>query len=396
MINKSINDIAIDDFKSLKENGVAEGKTIEYKRDLKLLQDSDKKEFLYDVSSFANASGGDLIFGISENRENGLPEELTGISLTNFDEEIRKMESLIRDGIAPRLTGIEIRKYDIGNNKFILLIRIPKGWNSPHQVIFKGSDKFYARSTNGKYKLDIAELRNAFLLSESIVQRLQKFREDRIMKILANETSVVLQTNAKIMLQLVPLSTFQNHQRFDLASVSDNTVRLSPLGGGNREWRYNIEGILSYVSAPPYKVSDSYIQIFFNGVIETVNSNILAPYDGKYSIPVVEGFNYEKQIVKAVKEYLNFQEQIKIEIPILVFITLIGVKGYRIQTSGRYSRFDEDQKIDRDILQIPEIWINSYTSNIESTLKPGFDMIWNASGFERSYNYDEAGNWNPK
>lgn len=158
MINKSIKDIIVEDFKILKDNGVPEGKTIEYKQDLKLLQDNDKKEFLYDVSSFANASGGDLIFGISENRETGLPETLAGISITNFDEEIRKIESLIRDGIAPRLMGIEIRKYDIDSGKIILLIRIPKGWNSPHQVIFKGSDKFYTRSTNGKYKLDVFEI----------------------------------------------------------------------------------------------------------------------------------------------------------------------------------------------------------------------------------------------
>ncbi len=106
--------------------------------------------------------------------------------------------------------------------------------------------------------------------------------------------------------------------------------------------------------------------------------------------------NYEQEIIDVVKAYLEFQEKIKVEVPILVFVTLIGVKGYKIEASGRYSIFYEDRKIDRDILQIPEIWINSYGDNVEKALKSGFDMVWNASGLERSNNYDDSGNWNPK
>ncbi len=108
------------------------------------------------------------------------------------------------------------------------------------------------------------------------------------------------------------------------------------------------------------------------------------------------GLNYEQKIVEVVKEYLEFQEKIKVEVPILVFITLTGVKGYKIEASGRHSILYEDRTIDRDILQIAEIWINSYSDNIEKVLKSAFDMIWNASGLERSNNYDDAGNWNPK
>lgn len=396
MINKSIKDITIQDFQTLIDNGVPEGKSIEYKQDLKLLQDNDKKEFLYDVSSFANASGGDLIFGIKEDRESGLPEEIVGVSITNVDEEIRKIENLIRDGIAPRLAGIEVRTYNLENAHVLLLIRIPKGWNSPHQVIFKGADKFYTRSTNGKYKLDVFELRNAFLLAENTTEKIQRFRQDRITKIIANETPIALNPYAKILLQLVPLSAFQNNERIDLSSISNSTVRLSPLGGGNREWRYNLEGVLSYVSAPPYKIANSYIQVFFNGVIETVNSDLLAPHNGMLLIPAVSGLNYEQKIVEVVKEYLEFQERVRVEVPILLFLTLIGVNGYEIETSGRYRIRYAENKIDRDILQLPEVWIQSYTDSVEKALKGVFDMIWNASGMERSLNYDEMGNWNPK
>jgi predicted HTH transcriptional regulator len=43
-----------------------EGKTLDYKPDAVGRTDEAKKEFLYDVTSFANSAGGHLIFGIEE------------------------------------------------------------------------------------------------------------------------------------------------------------------------------------------------------------------------------------------------------------------------------------------------------------------------------------------
>lgn len=61
MISKGIEQITEEDLQNLIGNSVSERKTIEYKQTLPGNSDSDKKEFLADVSSFANASSGDLI-----------------------------------------------------------------------------------------------------------------------------------------------------------------------------------------------------------------------------------------------------------------------------------------------------------------------------------------------
>jgi predicted HTH transcriptional regulator len=55
------------DLEALITDKEAEGKTIDYKRDRLGQSDGDKKEFLYDVSSFANAAGGHIVFGMDEN-----------------------------------------------------------------------------------------------------------------------------------------------------------------------------------------------------------------------------------------------------------------------------------------------------------------------------------------
>jgi len=105
--SKQIKSIEESDFQSLVNNQVLESKTIEYKESLPGNSDSDKKEFLADVSSFANASGGHLIFGIKETE--GVPTELCGLELTNVDAEKLRLENTIRDGIEPRTPGVSIR-----------------------------------------------------------------------------------------------------------------------------------------------------------------------------------------------------------------------------------------------------------------------------------------------
>lgn len=395
MILKELKEISISDFQSLIDNGIAEGKTIEYKQDILLDQDQDKKEFLFDVTSFANAGGGDLIFGISEDRETGLPSRIDGISISNTDELIRKIENLIRDGIAPRITGIQMRAVQLINTNYLLILRIPKSWSSPHQVIYRGADKFYTRATNGKYKLDVTELRNAFLLSHTATDRIRKFREERLSKIFASETPVPLFENGKIVLHFVPFNSFGLNKVYDLTYFKNDITKLVPLGGGNRDHRYNLEGIISYSSSHDRLHYDSYIQFYRNGIIETVNSTILKPYDGKLLIPSVPTLNFERQIIDYYKKYCKIIEDINIEIPIFVFLSFVDVKGYIMESSKVRLRYNVDT-IDREVLMLPEIVLEDYNFHPEQQLKPLFDMVWNACGFEKSLNYGNDGTWSDR
>lgn len=66
-ISKDLDAIVESDLQALVDDKVPEGKTIEYKESLDN-SESAKKKFLENVSSFANAIGGDLIYGIREGR----------------------------------------------------------------------------------------------------------------------------------------------------------------------------------------------------------------------------------------------------------------------------------------------------------------------------------------
>lgn len=191
------------DLQELVDNQIPESKTIDYKESVTGNSDSDKKEFLADVSSFANAAGGYLIYGMREN--SGIASELCGLENINADAEIRRLENIIRDGIKPRIPGVSLWAIPLRTSRDAIIIRIPMSWASPHMVTFKNDSKFYSRNSAGKYQLDVSELRAAFVLSETTTERIRDFRIERLSKIIAGETPVLLNETAKIILHIILL-----------------------------------------------------------------------------------------------------------------------------------------------------------------------------------------------
>jgi predicted HTH transcriptional regulator len=212
MINIELEKVQESDLLILVNNGTIESKSLEFKKELTM----DREEFLADISSFANASGGDIIYGMSEDRATGKPKPLDGLDVENIDQEILTLENLIRDLIKPRIVpGVSFRSVPLKNTKVALVVRVPRSINGPHGVYYRGNKhgKFYTRSSNGKHPMDVGELRNAFNLSETIIDRIRNFRMDRVGKIIADETPVHLVNNPKVTLHLLPENSFSLSQK---------------------------------------------------------------------------------------------------------------------------------------------------------------------------------------
>ena len=149
MILKPIDEITEADLRDLVNAGVAEGKTLDYKQQLPETNDAGKRELLADVSSFANTAGGDLVFGVTESA--GVPTGIPGVQIGDTDQEILRFDSIIRDGLSPRIRHTT-RAVPLASGRYVLIIRSERSWYGPHRVIFKGDSRFYGRTTNGKYE----------------------------------------------------------------------------------------------------------------------------------------------------------------------------------------------------------------------------------------------------
>ncbi|HDG98396.1 MAG TPA: ATP-binding protein [Desulfobacterales bacterium] len=386
MIPKTFHEITAADILSLFENRVAEGRTLEYKKELPHEGESKKIPFLAEVSAFANTSGGDLVFGVSE--ENGFIRSIDGVKVENPDKEILRLDNAIRNGIDPRLPSVHIRAVPLNSGAFIFVVRVSRSWNAPHRVVFNDHSKFYGRSSAGKYPLDVTELRSAFLLSERLSEKIRAFRNERAISLLTETTQTVnLKKGGKLLLHLLPLSAFTGTSANLIAPRTELSGLFPPLGEGGWSHKLNIDGFVTY-SEDQERNSVRYCQLFRSGIIEAVI--VLTPWD-KGELVLASPW-YEQEILKATKRYLAGLSKFSIEAPLYLALSLVDMKGYRLGFGQVFFRSDGDT-LDRELVLLPEVVIDDFRADIPEALHPIFDMVSNAFGYEQSYNYDQNGKW---
>ena len=385
MISKHIDSIVFQDVQELLDNSVAESKTIEYKLTLPTSANSDKIPFLAEICSFANTAGGDLLIGIEE--DNGVPTSIQGCQVADPDSEVLRLDSTIRTGLDPRFSSFTVRALPLPTLKaYAFLIRTDRSPTSPHKVT--ANDKFYGRTSAGKYPLDVGELRHAFALSQQIADRIQSFRTDRFIAIRANEAPLQLAQGLKMVLHILPLTAFTGGNQLDIAAwYRGQGPRFQPLGSSSYGYALNLEGVLAY-SGSRSDSHRSYTQLYRTGAIEAVE--VYGPRDGKRYLPSVR---YEQVITDFVRHTLQLLTHFSVEPPTCVFLSFLDAQGYQLGTN-RFFDFDELHALERQDYRFPEVWIDDYKTDVACALKPVFDMVWNAFGLIGSYNYDENGQWN--
>jgi hypothetical protein len=379
------------DLEALIENAVSEGRTLEFKQAIGT-DDRAKREFLADVTSFANAAGGDMLIGVAERA--GVAASLVGLPTDTRDPEIMRLENLIRDGVDPRIPGIQTGAIELEGGSVVLVVRIPRSWAAPHMVTLKGLSRFYSRTSAGKYQLDASEIRAAFVASESARTFLRSFRLDRLGRLIANEGPVSLLENPKTVLHIVPLAASDPSVRFDVAELAErHSSNFRPLYGGSWYTRINADGALAFASDPGGRRAVSYTQVFRSGSIEAVEALLLRRKDqgDDHAIPSLA---LERTLISALELNLALLAEVGVPAPYALALSFLGVRGLEMAVDVR--RFERRYPIDRDDLLIPETLIEDPGQEPDRLLKPHLDALWNATGHPGSLNYDERGRWHDR
>ncbi len=228
-------------------------------------------------------------------------------------------------------------------------------------------------------------------MSETVTERIRNFRLERVSKIFANETPVPFYDNAKIVLHLIPIISFNPAQSYDIGKIASQPGKMPPIRSGGCNNRYNLDGFLTYSEDQEGK-SRSYVQLFRNGIIEAVEGALLRPRTERLTIPSIA---YEEKLISSLADYISILKTLNVEPPIFIFLALLSVKGYSMSVDTWKFWIDEVHTIDRDILLLPEVVIESYDVSADKVLRPCFDSVWNACGFPRALYYNDEGEWVP-
>ncbi|MNS92143.1 hypothetical protein D3C72_1262680 [compost metagenome] len=306
---------------------------------------------------------------------------------TNFDQLILRFQSIIRDGIEPRLAGVQLKSVEV-DGKSVFLVRVPKSWQAPHMLSGK-VNRFYTRTSAGKHQMDVTEIRAAFELSRDLAANIQKFRADRINRVITGDTPVPLEEKGRVIVHVAPLSAFSAPVSFDVRQFYTKIYGLKLISSSPGSSRYNFDGMLSH-SGLHNGSAMAYLQLFRNGVIEVVDTYVVMKDqqggDALYPQP------YEREIKNHLKDYIQFQENLGLAPPFLVSITLTGVRNTVIAVDG-FRRHGTQHPITEDVLLLPEIVIEDSDFSPGAVLKPIFDVAWQAGGYQESPNFDSEGKW---
>jgi hypothetical protein len=220
----------------------------------------------------ANTIGGDILYGIAEGQDasgNTLAVAVDGISGEDSDKVIQRLENIIRDNTDRRLIGHQIKAIEIkSNGNQVFLVRVPRSWDAPHAVTHRTHWRFYYRNSAGCHAMDVTELRHAVSLANSLLQRLQEFRMERVAKI----ASDISGKNGKVVLHIQPFSSTDPGVKIPFARSRTLPLDFISEEYGAVSQRINYEGLLRSV---PEDKSGTYVQIFRTGKIEAVSSRLI-------------------------------------------------------------------------------------------------------------------------
>jgi hypothetical protein len=351
---------------------------IDYKRDINLAPAKAKTEFVRDVSSFANASGGNILIGMDE--AEGLPTALTGIAKIDFEDLETQILQTCRAHIDPAINGIQIKPIQLSSGMFAVVVRIPKTWNSPHMVVMDGENRCWTRDQSGKRAMDIPDLRQALAYSEGAAERMKKFRMERLGNLMAGESPIPMTSNHCVVLHLLPLIAFTANFVIDPRNIDD--ISLPPIYSHSWNSTFTIDGKLTF-SPGTNGSSPTYSLLFRNGVIEFAESDTLEPhahgqYAGKKLFLREHGTS---MLIEPLEAALKVYQKLDVPVPLFGAISYTAVKGYEMRSFSPWGGPHSAIAQRRDILALPEFIIEDLHTAPATLLAPILDIFWQSFGY---------------
>jgi hypothetical protein len=366
--------------------GVPESSYLDYKQATYGDAGNDRSEFLADISSFANALGGDVVIGVAE--KNGVPTTLTPFA-GDCDAEKRRLEQIALTGLEPRISNLRIHSVPIATGGHVIIVRVPRSFVSPHRVIARDSNRFWARAGTTKYQPNVEQLRRLFNDAPHLTERIRAFQTDRLFKITAGETPIPMKSFGKVAVHVIPVPSFADGRMIDIVSVLGRGSHLpTPLDELNLPamGAVNLDGYLNYASGVPGARS-AYAQFFRNGAIEGVGE--LRNDDGVNSRFI--GGAFTELIVTHVQQYLQVLKSYEMGLPVYIFLSFCSAAKTVYRYSPEGYGWHDTQPLGREIAAFPEIQVDSFDIDVPAVMRPVFNVVWNAFGLAQCEIYDGQG-----
>lgn len=394
--SKPFERIVEDDVRALVTGGVFEDRTLEFKSRLNLDGDQQRAEFLKDLSAFANASGGTIVYGIEEGSgdNQGRAVNATGLRLSP-EETHQLIENLLRDGVDPRIPSVLHKAVRASGDSYFYVVRVAGSALAPHMVMLPPLRyRFFQRlntSVSTMSASQISELvlraRSAMDRAEALVAKRQKLLQERGMgRMVQTAEGSARVAASQAILHVVPLFPLENPWNLGIPEAHQRLQEVKAFGATSpySEPRFTAEGL--------YNILENMRHVVFlrSGAVEFQRFDVVQP--GRAGELIFKAWDLEWDIVEALEECMRLTEDGLLPLPATVQLALISV-----DTSQLFPHPHADQVIGRPVsgsplLMTPRLMTEWGETAAEVTHRM-FDEIWQSWGTPRCSHYDESGNF---
>jgi hypothetical protein len=388
MINKAFKDITFEDIASLITNGVSESQNLEFKKEVWRRDDRAIKDMLKDISAMANAYGGILIIGMTEDEDTGQATEI--INVPDAEDERDRILSSCLTNLQPRIIGIDIRV--LGDDKKILLVHVPNS-STIHQIIFAHLYQFWFRHDRQQSVMTYNELRDKFT-SEQITQS--------SLKELINSRYNLNKRQGKtqLVLRAFPLVNKTNLNLKD-EGIRD-ILKFSSLDRPNG-WTFNfstaiakptINGVM--VGGGTRKTLELFRSGYIEGIIEdadglmseTVRNFIATDGTQHMQAEILTGLAVIEYTLSFCNRVQSINSHLGQDTQYAIGIELHRVSSYYLPESGLRGSQYHVKRWDEEEIIIDPIVLDTMDP-VKITKELG-DRVWQAFGFEEEPFYKEG------
>ena len=337
MIEKPLDQIGTAELQALATYRRPEGRTLDYKLTFPGTNDRAVKDFLADVTAFANTDGGDMVIGVREDG-NGAAAEVVGIPLATLDADI-------------------------------LVLRIGASAVAPHRVTYDKSSRFYARNSRGKYEMNTWELRRAFVTSDEASRKIRDLHHRAVDAISGKDMPCRLVDGPAVVLTVAPMSVLREAR--DIRMPRELAI-LPARSTGENHMVVGLDGLIVHSPIDQGKKA-----------VRTWSINHRRGYvDFAWSIGRDEGGRkliwkkyFDEQTVGAARGTVARLRDFGIEGPWVAMATLIGVRGFSV-VAGEHNFTDPAWQ---DPAYLGEIVDETLGPD---SLQPFIDGFWRVFGID--------------
>jgi Putative DNA-binding domain len=348
------------DIQRLVDTGATEGPHLDFKRDFPTRWDNEHKvKLLADVTAFANAGGGDIIYGIDEDEE-ARASAIVPQTLSNLDEEIRRLLDVVLNQVEPRVQGVQVQTVPVSvgtGSGAVIVMRIPQSWGGPHRN--RINQHFHIRQSRRNHALDVPEVRSLFLGAEGQAQRMRDFRTERLGKIVIRDTPSVIDEGPCLVVHVLPTQAMRGLVQVDPVPYSQRRRTLPIIGtqpAGSLS--LNLDGAVGSIPAAG-EFKAGYTQQFRQGFFEAVW--VLRPFSDCPE-PMLPHVYYERHVIRFVEEVRIELTAHSVSTEVVVFVSLLGANEAIFAGRSDFGIGYSKSRFDRRDVLLPDVLISTEQS----------------------------------